>query len=1262
MKRFCFFILLFSLSIILTINYSFAQLSEGGTPISFNLDNRDITEVDFLNLPEVDVATLMAEDEIFDYKPGIPYRFGYNHIVDLNPNNSGVWTTFDDGSRLWRLAVKSENALSINLTFDRYYLPDGATLYVYNEDKNHVIGAFTSRNNQEHGYLATTLVQGDAVIIEYFEPVNVDFHGELNLWRVTHGYRGPYDMMKGFGDSGWCNVNVACPESAGWENQINSVAIMVTGGNGFCTGSLVNNTNNDGTPYFLTADHCYSNPATWVFWFNWQSATCNNPPTAPSYDDIAGATLRSRNAASDFCLVEINDNIPNDFNPYFSGWNRTTDNTISGTIVGIHHPNGDIKKFSWADGGVTTTGYGGGAGTTHWQVTSWSGETTTEPGSSGSAIWDPDGLLIGQLHGGAAACGNTQPDWYGKFTVSWTGGGTDATRLSNWLDPNNTGETTWPGYDPNAVVGDEPVANFSGNPTTVIVGNTVEFTDLSLNNPTSWEWTFEQGNPTNFNGQNPPQIEYNTLGTWNVTLTVSNADGSDTEVKNNYITVVEDGTLVANFSANPTSLTEGGNVQFTDESSGSPTSWQWQFDGGNPPDSEDQNPVVNYPTSGVYSVTLTVSDGTDTDEFIRTNYINVTPPGGGDLVASFVASEYNIIAGDCINFNDQSQGGPDSWSWSFPGAATLTSTNQNPNNICYNNPGSYDVCLQVTRGTEIDTYCCNGCIVVAPDPTLPIAQFSASQTVIPVGGVVHFTNLSENGPFEEWAWTFQGGVPYQINDSTPPPIAYFNVGEFDVELRCKNTNGIQALELKQNYIKVIPQATEPPTADFVANFTTINQGDEINFIDYSSGNPYHWSWEFENAETPTSNVQNPTGIQYNIPGLHPVTLRVSNNFGADTLTKIDYIFVRSPDDVCDDAPIVKFTADRRLIPAGGTVGFIDQSLNNATHYSWTFPHGSPGFSSEASPTQRVRYNVPGIYSVTLAASNECGGDILTKEKYIYVFSGHVSQYCDTLTNIRSHEIAEPRTIPQLGWGFLAGHNGDNIRMYADKFNNHTFSHVNGLIVPVEYAVYKDYNAFVTFYVWDGSTEKPDSILGEKKVLIRNLNANQTNYISFDEPVEVNGPFFLGYRISYNNVNDANANDLFVVGIAPPRGTNPDNNTLFVRRGTEWFSLIERYGFGSSLGIRPVTCLVDINEFTNDLNISLYPNPSSGIVNISLGDLEATKVKIEVYDIMGRKVYTNPTNINYGEYQLNLEGKPEGMYIVRLLTGKHVINKKLMISK
>jgi lysyl endopeptidase len=388
-------------------------------------------------MPDVDVQKLRNEDLIFDTIKDIPWRFGENILVNINPSNSGIWEYFENQDKLWRTSVYSAGAFSINLTFDKYFLPPGAQLYVYNNNKTMVLGAFTDFNNQDDGYFATTLVPGDHIIIEYYEPANAAFAGEIQIETVTHAYRNAYDYAKSFGQSGICNLNVACPESEGWEKQIRSVAMMVSGGNGFCTGALINNTQSPGKPLFLTANHCNFNPSTVVLWFNWQSETCANPVTSPSYNSMSGAVSLARNAATDFHLLELMQDVPYEFNPFFAGWNRTLNGTLTDTIAGIHHPRGDIKKFSYANDGVQASEYGGtaGSGTTHWRII-WSGGTTTEPASSGSPIFDAKGRIIGQLHGGGAACGNTLADYYGRLGVSWTGGGTASTRLSNWLDPD----------------------------------------------------------------------------------------------------------------------------------------------------------------------------------------------------------------------------------------------------------------------------------------------------------------------------------------------------------------------------------------------------------------------------------------------------------------------------------------------------------------------------------------------------------------------------------------------------------------------------------------------------------------------------------------------------------------------------------------------------------------------------------------------------------------------------------------------------------
>ena len=171
-----------------------------------------------------------------------------------------------------------------------------------------------------------------------------------------------------------------------------------------------------------------------------------------------------------------------------------------------------------------------------------------------------------------------------------------------------------------------PVADFSANTTSITAGDTVDFTDLSTNNPTSWSWTFDGGTPSSSTVQNP-SVTYNTAGTYTVELTATNSGGSDTETKVNYITVNIPPPPVADFSAGATTINEGQSVTFTDTSTNGPETWDWTFDGGTPGTSTDQNPTITYNTAGTYTVTLTVSNASGSDTETKIDYITVTSSG-----------------------------------------------------------------------------------------------------------------------------------------------------------------------------------------------------------------------------------------------------------------------------------------------------------------------------------------------------------------------------------------------------------------------------------------------------------------------------------------------------------------------------------------------------------------------------------------------------------------------------------------------------------
>ena len=431
---------------------SFAQVQgDGGFPKTFKnkLNTKDI-ETWLFEKP--DIAALQAEDLLNDPKGSAPWRFGHNNYTSLNLNNSGTWIGTASGAQIWQLVLTCEEALTVNLSFTETKIPEGNELYVYNPEKNFILGSF-NQNHIYNGELGTELIPGNTVIVEYFIPDGNPF-GMININTVTHGYRTAVEFSeKAFGSSGSCNMNVNCPDGSSWENERNSVVMLVSGSSGFCTGALINNTLNDGTPYVLTANHCYSNPTNWIFIFNWQAENCNNPGSQPSFVSLSGATLRSRRTPTDFCLVEItgglsNGTVPTSHSPFFAGWNSTGD-TPSSTVC-IHHPAGDIKKIAFDDDNATISqSMGSTEANSTWTV-QWDRNTTTEGGSSGSPLFDQDHRIIGQLWGGGASCQNINaPDYYGRISKSWEPAGSNTTnQLKHWLDPNLLGAGFVNGFDP----------------------------------------------------------------------------------------------------------------------------------------------------------------------------------------------------------------------------------------------------------------------------------------------------------------------------------------------------------------------------------------------------------------------------------------------------------------------------------------------------------------------------------------------------------------------------------------------------------------------------------------------------------------------------------------------------------------------------------------------------------------------------------------------------------------------------------------------
>lgn len=307
--------------------------------------------------------------------------------------------------------------------------------------KNELTDSITAKENNDNKMWTTRVYQGSKLTIALRLPTNEKKQVSLRINQVNFGFKKfGTEYFGNPGASAPCNINVVCPEGNGWQNERNSVALIVVNGQENCTGSLVMNTCNTNIPYFLTANHCLSgNVATWVFQFQTWSATCVGNTGWREDFQFNGATLRANNAASDFALLQLNQTPQSNSGIFYSGWNRNA-NPPNGS-VGLHHPEGDLMKFS-RDFDLSGVSSWGGINN-HWVSVFEQG--TVEPGSSGSALYDMNHRIVGQLHGDQQNQGNyctQRRGEYGKFDNSWTGGGTNATRLSNWLDPNNSGAMT----------------------------------------------------------------------------------------------------------------------------------------------------------------------------------------------------------------------------------------------------------------------------------------------------------------------------------------------------------------------------------------------------------------------------------------------------------------------------------------------------------------------------------------------------------------------------------------------------------------------------------------------------------------------------------------------------------------------------------------------------------------------------------------------------------------------------------------------------
>lgn len=469
-------------TLIFFINFSFGQ----DAPVS--LLNSDILK----NISIVDIIN--PQDDLNKKEDNIEL-FNYTFAIALNNEKliqKGTWIKTKDNNWIWILKINASEAKSLAFDFNKIDLKEKDKLYIFNNNKN--VYNISKTNLSTNNSYSSKYFNGNNISIEYSPNSNDTlsfFTKNITLNYAFKEVNGHY----GFGTSGDCEINADCNTDEEYQPEKRSVVrirtVKTVDGKtwlGWCTGTIIGNTNQDSTPYMITADHCYNymidgnyegastqDLENWIFYFNYESDGCDSPQSEGTLANeyIQGASYKANSgtagdADSDFCLLELNQRIPNEYNVFWAGWDSR--NIPSSNGYSYHHPSGDIKKINTYSSLLASSQYDErGPSNTHWRVFWETG--VTEAGSSGSSILNSKGQIIGILTGGGSSCSSTtSSDLYGKISYSWEYKPENNKQLKHWLNPNNSAVESIIGYDNSGLKKIKYTENVNLHPNPVLDG------------------------------------------------------------------------------------------------------------------------------------------------------------------------------------------------------------------------------------------------------------------------------------------------------------------------------------------------------------------------------------------------------------------------------------------------------------------------------------------------------------------------------------------------------------------------------------------------------------------------------------------------------------------------------------------------------------------------------------------------------------------------------------------------------------------------
>lgn len=728
-----------------------------------------------------------------------------------------------------------------------------------------------------------------------------------------------------------------------------------------------------------------------------------------------------------------------------------------------------------------------------------------------------------------------------------------------------------------------PTAGFSANATSGCAPLTIQFNNQSSENAATYNWSFPGGTPASSTEENP-SVTYQSAGNYTVTLTVSNAAGTNTYTETNFITVNTTPDAGFNVSTNVFQ------ANFTNNTTGGATSFAWAFgDGGT---SSQESPSYTFPDEGTYTVTLTASNACGSSTYSSEVTITTLPQAG------FSASATNGCVPFTVQFSNESSDNAESFEWSFPGGTPSTSTAENPS-ITYSTPGTYPVTLIASNAAGTNSSTQNNFITVG---TVPDAGFTANIDEL----TVTFDNTSVNAT--SYVWDFGDGT---AGTEEQPVHTYSQDGTYGVTLTATNDCG--SVSTNGQFTVVTP-----PSAAFSAAITKGCTPFEVQFSNESSANAASFAWEFPGGTPATSTLENPV-VTYNTAGVYSVKLTVANAAGNDVYQQPAYITVEA-------APTAGFTQ----IVNNSTVTFVNLTIGADT-YSWDFGDGTT--SAEKNPEHT--YATPDAYTVTLTATNDCGSVVVEHlvvvagEAPVAAFGANETSGCAPLVVV--FENLSSANAAQFEWSFPGGTPSTSTEENPE----------------VKYDVPGVYD--VTLVAGNGSGSD---------------TFTETAYISVNTIPSVSFIYAANAgTLAFTN-NSANATS-YTWDFGDGKTSNEENPVHTYAAAGEYEVILtatNECGFVSST--QTVNIILNgLDEIPGVSGFQVFPNPNSGHFTMTLQGLPMDMLEISFTNVLGQRLMYEKVDFRSGSLsrQFGFDGLPAGVYIFQVKSGGHAMFRKVVVE-